>query len=221
MKRGFSLRSKILTLSTKHKINISVSGSIQIYIVKFISKIGQESTFLDYKKILKDPIITIWSTSQEHNQIRKMIYDAFIDYLVHAKASNGYFTFGKMYSSGAVSINKSFEEYEFEEIEKTFFALAKKLIDSQYIVQLSEIKYFSNGTQSQILYLKPSYQLPKIDNKSNQLLGNVHMELKSEKDQLVDLKIIVHRYNDRKWHAGHDFDVFMNYLFNDANVELY
>lgn len=189
--------------------------------MKFISKIGQESTYLDYKKILNDPIIAQWSTSLEHNQMRKIIYDAYIDYLVHSKANNSYFTFGKMYSSGAISINKSFEEYEYEEIERSFFALAKKLIDSEYIIQLSEIKYFSNNAQSQILYLKPSYQLPKIDNKSNQLLGNVHMELKSEKDQLVFLKIIVHRYNDSKWHTGHDFDAFMDYLFNDAKVELY
>ncbi len=149
------------------------------------------------------------------------IYNAYIDYLVNPKYVKKPFTFGKMYHSGAFSMNELWGVFDLEDIENTFFLLTQKLIDAQYIVQLSEIKYFPDDSESQIIYLKPSYQLPKIENKSNQLLGNIHMELKTKADELVFLKIIVHRYNDSKWHAAHNFDTFMAFLFNDTSIDLY
>lgn len=189
--------------------------------MKFISKIGQESTYLDYKTILNSPELNSWIENPEFTGICKTIYQAYIDYLVRPNNACSPFVFGKMYSSGALSIKELWEDIDYEKLKLTFFALAKKMIDNEYVVQLSEVKIISEEEESQIIYLKPSYRLPKIDDKANQLLGNIHLELRSKGNQLVFLKVIVHRYNDRKWHAGHDFDTFMGFIFNSTPVDLY
>jgi hypothetical protein len=189
--------------------------------VKFISRIGQESTYLDYKSELNSEDLVRWLQGEEYSDICEHIYQGYIDYLVHQKSHESPFTFGKMYHSGAISVKELWRDVDFEKLRLTFFALTKKLIENEYIVQLSEIKSTPDNTTSFIIYLKPSYRLPKIDDKSNQLLGNIHMELKKQDDKLVFFKIIVHRYNDRKWHAGHDFDTFMAFMFNNAVVDLF
>lgn len=189
--------------------------------MKFISRIGQESIYLDYKSELNREELTQWSHSEKYRDICENIYQGYIDYLVHKTFHESSFTFGKMYHSGAMSVKDLWNDVDLEQLRLTFFALAKKLIENEYIVQLSEIKSTPDNTTSLIIYLKPSYRLPKIDDKSNQLLGNVHMELKQQDDQLVFFKIIVHRYNDRKWHAGHDFDTFMAFMFDNAQLDLF
>lgn len=189
--------------------------------MKFISKIGQESVYLDYKKHMFSEELAQWLHNPDYHQICRKIYQGYIDYLVHRQCLNSAFSFGKMYHSGAMSIKELWDNVDYEKLRLTFFALTKKLTDHEYIVQLSEIKTAPDNSSSLIIYLKPSYRLPKIEEKSNQLLGNIHMELKIKDDQLSFFKIIVHRYNDRKWHAGHNFDTFMAFMFDNASVELY
>lgn len=90
--------------------------------------------------------------------------------------------------------------------------LKEKLIDSGYIVQLSEIK--SKNDRGSIrqdikIYLKPSRK-NITDGKNDQLYGNVSMQISSLDEQLSQFKISCSYYQDQHFNDPWDFAQFLN-----------
>jgi hypothetical protein len=181
--------------------------------MQFISKNGTESSAYLTQEILNTSPWKKWLGGDVCDLFCKTIYDAFIEYKINPTFAGDGVKFGKNKMSAAFSLDHNFPFESIKELEYLQLFISEKLKEKCYIIQLSEDKMHINDERSLIIYQKPSFKLPLIDGKSDQLFGNIHLELRFKQEQLIFFKMIVHRYNDHKFDEGLEFDELMEFLF--------
>lgn len=181
--------------------------------MQFITRTGTFSNAYDIKEVLASDGWLRWSKSGITDLLCQEIYDAYIEHLVNPTIAIKGIQFAQKATSGALSIDDHWPMEELDDFIYLQIYLNEKLKQLNYITQMSEIKLLATGEKSLIIYQKPSYKLPLLNEKSDQLFGNIHTELKMKDDQLMFFKIIVHRYNDFRFDTGRSFGELMEALF--------
>ncbi len=181
--------------------------------MQFISKNGTESSAYLPHQTLNSIEWKNWVHSDVLEIFCKTIYTAFTDYNINPVYVTDGIKFGKNKMSSAFSLDHKFPFESIQELEYFQLYICEKLKERGYIVQLSEDKGHDQGERSLIIYQKPSYKLPLIQGKSDQIFGNIHVELRFHGEKLIFFKIIVHRYNDHKFDVGLEFDELLEFLF--------
>lgn len=181
--------------------------------MQFITRTGTDSTAYDLKEVLASNTWMKWTQSGIANLLCQEIYEAYIDHVVNPNMSTKGIQFGQKATSGALAMD---DHWPMEGIEDWIYLqvfITEKLKTLNYIIQMSEVKIHASGEKSLIIYQKPSYKLPIINDKSDQLYGNIHTELRMKGEQIIFFKIIVHRYNDFRFDVGRSFGELMEDLF--------
>ncbi len=200
-------------MTIKTIILLCCLGKRTIQNMQFISKIGTESSAYLTQEILNSSLWKKWIGGDVCDLFCKIIYDAFIEYKINPSFVHDGVKFGKNKMSAAFSLNHNFPFESIIELKFLQIYISEKLKQKCYIIQLSEDKLHSTDEKSLIIYQKPSFKLPLIDGKSDQLFGNIHLELRFKNEELILFKMIVHRYNDHKFNEGLEFDELMKFLF--------
>lgn len=186
--------------------------------MQFISKTGTESSAYLTQNILNSPSWRDWLGGDVCQMFCKTIYSAFIEYTINPNFSESGIKFGKNKMSSAFSIDHRFPFESIQELEFLQLYISERLKKKCYIIQLSEEKINDQKERSLIIYQKPSFKLPLINGKSDQLFGNIHLELRHHEERLIFFKMIVHRYNDHKFDHGLEFDELMECLFKSTET---
>jgi hypothetical protein len=181
--------------------------------LKFITRYGTESKVYDVKPVLNSFDYLQWKTSSKAADILHKISDGFKSTFDPAFQRDPFIKFDLRGTSGALVFHTLPDNTALEDVFFLQVLIFEKLKELGYILNLSEIKSHNEYIESHILYMKPSVKLPRRDGKVDQLFGNVHIEIKSDDEELEFFKVIVHRYNDSNYHEGNAFSSFMDFLF--------
>jgi hypothetical protein len=177
----------------------------------FISRTGTSSTVYPIKDIIGSSEFTAWKKGYA-SELNKDLYKAYIDFLVNPEASQSGTGFEQKKGSGALMI-KHTENSNIEQVVFLQAFITQKLTNNGYIINLAEEKQHENGDTSLIVYVKPSFKLPQLGDKADQLFGNIHMEIRHHDSILSYFKLIAHRYNDFRFDPGRSFAELMDLLF--------
>lgn len=181
----------------------------------FISRNGAKSKLYNLRsEILSDQYV-LWQSKKVHAFITGLIYGVYADSGLNILPYNSWIRFEIKGLSGAISITKTLDKLHVKDLINYQILMAEKLKSHGYIVNLSEIKQHSENEKSLIIYQKPSYKLPLINNKADQIYGNIHSEIRIKDNELVFFKIIVHRYRDNRFDDGKTFDDLITALFKN------
>lgn len=183
--------------------------------MNFISKHGTQSRLYDVKQSFLSVEYVAWMDGGTHMALCDFVRENFEHHAIHHKTASEGIRFEQKGISWAFEINQLLEGVTVEVVLFVQLCLAQKLQEIGYIINLSEIKDHPNGDKSHIIYLKPSMRLPWVDNQVNQLYGNIHIEVKTNEDQLLFCKMLVHPYNDRNYHEHMPFSELINYITTD------
>lgn len=177
----------------------------------FISRTGTSSTVYPIKAIIGSSDFITWK--KEHaDELNNILYQAYIAFLINPEASSAGVGFEQKRGSGALMVKYT----EYSTIEQVILLQAfitQKLTNNGYIINLAEEKQHENGDTSLIVYVKPSFKLPQLGDKADQLFGNIHMEVRHHETKLSYFKLIAHRYNDFRFDPGRSFAELMELLF--------
>lgn len=181
--------------------------------MKFITRYGTESKVYDIKPVLNSYEYLQWKNSGKATDLTHKISNGFRSTFDPAFHRDADVKFDLRGTSGALVFHSLPDNAELEDIFFLQILVFEKLRELGYILNLAEVKNHNEFLTSHILYLKPSVKLPRRDGKVDQLFGNVHIEIKSDDEELEFFKIIVHRYNDSNYHEGNPFSSFMEYVY--------
>jgi len=181
--------------------------------LKFITRYGTESKVYDVKPILDSFEYLQWKNNGKAADLLLKISNGFKSTFDPAFQRDSDVKFDLRGTSGAMVFHSLPDNVELEDIFFLQILVLEKLRELGYILNLAEIKTHNEFQISHILYLKPSVKLPRRDGKVDQLFGNVHIEIKTDDEELTFFKIIVHRYNDSNYHEGNAFTSFVEYVF--------
>ena len=181
----------------------------------FISRNGAQSKLYNFKSAIESEQYMNWQQSQVRFAINAMIYQEYINYSENKTASSTFIRFDIKEISGACSLFKMSSGISLQDLIYHQLQTADNIKKLGYIINLSEIKHHADHEYSLILYQKPSFRLPPVNDKSNQLYGNIHTEIRIKDDHLVFYKMIVHRYNDFRFDEGLPFDELISALFKN------
>lgn len=177
----------------------------------FISRTGTSSTVYPIKDIIGSPELNAWK-KEYASELNKDLYQAYIDFLINPEASHAGIGFEQKRGSGALMVRHT-ENSTIEQVVFLQAFITQKLMNHGYIINLTEEKLHENGDTSLIVYVKPSFKLPQLGDKADQLFGNIHMEIRHHDTELSYFKLIAHRYNDFRFDPGRSFAELMDLLF--------
>jgi hypothetical protein len=181
--------------------------------MEFITRTGTQSKVYNLNPILTSMPYLTWLESSIPHLLAKDIYAAYINYKVNPKYFSNWIRFDMNRTSGAFSIINKEIDYDLKDLTFMQIYISEKLKLQNYITNLSEEKINKPEELSLIIYQKPSYKLPPIEDKSDQVFGNIHTEIKTRNKELIFFKMIVHRYNDFRFDQGKPFEELMATLF--------
>ncbi|MCE2790700.1 MAG: hypothetical protein LW630_12415 [Saprospiraceae bacterium] len=108
--------------------------------------------------------------------------------------------------SGALVLDGASLNLVAEDLQCYQVYMSEIFSNAGYVVQLREVKEAKDGKTHWIIYMKPSIRLAPVDGRSDQLYGNIHLDLAVGSDQYnATLKLTVHRYADFRFTAGKSF----------------
>ena len=181
----------------------------------FISRHGTQSKFYDLRsEILSDQYL-LWQSTNIHSEITDKIYMNYLEANQNPLLSDSWIRFETKGLSAAISISGILDKFHVTDLINYQMLISEKLKTHGYIVNLSEVKQHSENEHSLIIYQKPSFKLPLINDKSDQMFGNIHSEIRIKSGELVFFKIIVHRYKDYRFDDGKTFDDLITALFKN------
>ncbi len=181
----------------------------------FLTRHGTQSKLYNLRsELLSDPYV-LWQSTKAHSDITNMIYKVYVDSTLNPLLPDSRIRFEIKGLSAAISITRIWKEFHVKDLINYQMLIAEKLKDHGYIVNLSEVKQHTENEHSLIIYQKPSFKLPLINDKSDQLYGNIHSEIRIKDGELVFFKIIVHRYRDYRFDDGKTFDDLITALFKN------
>lgn len=177
----------------------------------FISRTGTSSTVYAIKDIIGSSEFNAWK-KECASDLNNDLYQAYIDFLINPEALHAGIGFEQKRGSGALMV-KHTENLSTDQVIYLQAFITQKLIHQGYIINLTEEKQHENGDTSLIVYIKPSFKLPQLGDKADQLFGNIHMEIRHHDTELSYFKLIAHRYNDFRFDPGRSFAELMDLLF--------
>ena len=179
----------------------------------FISRQGTQGKLYDLRSEIVSDQYVLWRTTNIHEGINSLIYNAFTNLALNALAADSWIKFETKGLSAAMSVKKILPEFNVSDWVNFQMLISEKLKIHGYIVNLSEVKQYTENEHSLIIYMKPSFKLPLINDKSDQLYGNIHSEIRIKNGELVFFNIIIHRYRDHRFDDGKSFDELVSALF--------
>jgi hypothetical protein len=179
----------------------------------FISRHGTQSKLYDLRSELSSDKYVYWLTTNVQRCINNLVYIAYTNTASNGLAADSWIKFETKGLSSAMSIKKIYPEFDVNDLVYFQMQLSEKLKNHGYIVNLSEVKQHTENEHSLIIYMKPSFKLPLINDKSDQLYGNIHSEIRIKNGALVFFNIIIHRYRDHRFDDGKSFDELVTALF--------
>jgi hypothetical protein len=152
----------------------------------------------------------LWKGGRSHLALSQKIDSSFNDYLSKKDPDAG----TTIIHNGKVSgIALDAASYGFKKTDYIHYCsyLIDRLTQNGYILHLSEIKSKKTaGTVMQSIkaYLKPSRKRV-IENKNEQIYGNITLDISSKADRLFRFKISCSYYQDQHFHDPLDFKTFV------------
>jgi hypothetical protein len=181
----------------------------------FITRHGTQSKLYNLRlEILSDQYV-LWQSTTVHSELTDKIYKVYLDANLNPLLADSWIRFETKGLSAAISISSVIEKFQVTDLINYQMLISEKLKTHGYIVNLSEVKQHSENEHSLIIYQKPSFKLPLINDKSDQIYGNIHSEIRIKSGELVFFKIIVHRYKDYRFDDGKTFDDLITALFKN------
>jgi hypothetical protein len=178
----------------------------------FISRTGTSSTVYPIKEVIGSKDFVAWK-NECSREIRNEIYQGYIDYLVNPAGVRTGLNFEQKGGSGAMMVKQITSDSSVDQAIFLQGYITEILAENGYVINLTEEKQHENQETSLIVYVKPSFKLPQLGDKSDQLFGNIHMEIRFNNTELQYFKVIAHRYNDFRFDKGRSFAELMELLF--------
>jgi hypothetical protein len=178
----------------------------------FISRTGTSSTVYPIKGIIISPGFLDWREKYA-GHTKDELYQAYINSLATPENTREGVLFEQKRGSGAMLVKHSEKNTSVEQVVFLQAFITQILIENGYVINLTEEKQHENKDTSLIVYVKPSFRLPLVGEKTNQLFGNIHMEIRHNSFRVDYFKMIAHRYNDFRFDTGRTFAELIDLLF--------
>lgn len=184
----------------------------------FISKTGSQSALYDIAGIKESKEWLVWMDNKEYLPLCLTICQLNDLYCIGESVdpSTGiqFYTKG---TSSALVLDGILLKKEFSFMQFFQLYLTERLANAGYIIQLRETKRTATTETHWIIYLKPSYSLPAVNGRGNQLFGNLHLNVKTDDTGLkAKLQITIHQYTDYQFNTGSPFADLIRLLCCEA-----
>lgn len=155
-----------------------------------------------------------WIRSKEKERIKEWLNHEFDQWLLSSNNKIRGINFLKTPSSNGFVVFYDQLNYSQKGILYFFDYCKQKVLDLNYKASLSDLRTFNKAKYVETIqrhYLKPRIKLI-LEEKSNQLFGNVNIELISRDGKYHQMKFSATTYNDKKYEEGRSFEELMKEL---------